>query len=58
MKGEPTLHKHLPRVKFGFLNMEIFSAVADLAVDILWTVILCFVELMFNKLISHVCFSQ
>ena len=29
--------KHLPRVKFGFLNMEIFLAVANIAADILWT---------------------
>ena len=44
------LHKHLPRVKFGFVNMEIFWAVTNIGVDILWTVIPCFVELMFNEL--------
>ena len=30
--------KHVPRVRFGFLNMEIFLAVANIAADILWTV--------------------
>ena len=50
------LHKHLPRVKAGFLNMEIFLAVKNIAVDILWTVIPCFVELMNNELINHICF--
>ena len=31
------LHRYFPRVKFGFLNMEIFLAVANIAADILWT---------------------
>ena len=48
--------KHLPRVKFGFLNMETFLAVANIAADILRSVIPYSAEFMFKTLLSHVCF--
>ena len=50
--------KHVPRIRFGFLNMEIFLAVANIAADILWSVIPYSAEFMFKELLSHVCFSQ
>ena len=51
---------HLPKVKFGVLNMEVLFAVAiaNIAAEILWTAIPYFVEFMFKELLSHVCFLK
>ena len=49
---------HLPRVKFGFLNMEIFLGCSKHSCGYFWTVIPYIVEFIFKELLFHVCFSQ